>query len=596
MPTLIERARNRLAGALLGEEKQKLEESLRLMAAAYYEGPWAMPPAEVIRQLQELDPWLLQDYLNQLGWDVIGFGSQDAAERERAVRESRRLYKYSPMAQWAIWLWTSWGLGESVAITLDDEKANAIFQEFWTADRNQAVLAPDVLQELSDWLNVDGNEFLSFYASTVDGEPTIGEIDPDEITEIVTMPGNSKRPVFYKREWVDEKEGMKTWYYPDWTPFLSGALDEEYKSTKKTLAETVLPKGAYRADTGTHVGDGDATLGDEEVPSTVVCLLHLHHNHKERGSLWGWPLLTTSTSWLKAHKRFMESRLAIVEGKAQFITRYTVASGSRGVKAMAATMASNLSQATAAYDTNPPAAPGSSQFVNKAVDADDLPMTTGAGDATSDNNMFAWHGLLGTGLFPPSAGLDVMRYATALSMDRTQVIMFTQYKTFWSSAFKKIVKIVMGMRAKYGGAKFPEYKVDVSVDSFSLADFPDIAKALGALVQDMLTPLEADGTIPVEAARNIASELWRIVLQSLGIANASELTSEEAFAPPEEEAVEEPPPEEEPPAPVAEEPEEEAPPVGTVEAIAEMIVQNARDGTVDWEPVAESLIGMMVDE
>jgi len=589
-------------GVVSSQEQERLGKAFRLMANAYMDGPWARPPQAVLAELQELDPWLLQDYLQQLGWDVIGgYGSIGTAERQRAVQESRRLWKYSPMAQWSIWLWTSWGLGESVKVTLDNEKADEMFQEFWTGDRNQAVLADDCIHDLSNWLLADGNQFLAYYADTVEGEPTVTEIDPEEIKEIVTHPENSKRPLFYKRVWTDNTTNAtgqalsQTWYYPDWQAFLSGALDEEYKGTGKTLAETVLPVNAIRADTGQRVGDGVQTLGGDEV-TTTVCVQHIHHNHKERGSLWGWPLLATGSSWMKAHKRFMEAQLAVVESKAQFVRRYKVKGGSRAVDYVKGVIASNLSQSSSTYDTNPPNAPGGSEIMNQSTDVDDLPMTTGAGDARTNNGLFAWYSLLGAGLFPASAGLDLQRYATALEMDKTQSMLFSQYQTFWAAQFKRMVRIVVGMREKFGGASFGEYTVDVSVDSLSLADFPAVAKTLGPLVGQMLTPLEADGTMPVEAGRKIAAELWRVVLQALGSTRASELASDEAFEPPEEEVPEEPMPEvpeEEPPALEGPEGAEEEP--GVVEAIADMILANVRAGTVTLGQVAEWTVGTIDD-
>lgn len=592
-------------GVVSLDEQERLEKAFQLMANAYLEGPWARPPRAVLAELQELDPWLLQDYLQQMGWDVIGYSFVGHAERQRAVQESRRLWKYSPMAQWAIWLWTSWGLGESIQITIDDEKANEAFQEFWTGDRNQAVLADDRIHDLSDWFLVDGNQFLAYYADRVEGETTVTEIDPEEITEIVTHPGNSKRPLFYKREWKDSTETgtgpalSQTWYYPDWQPFLSGELDEEYKNTGKTLAETVLPKNAIRADTGQRVGDSEQMLGngsDDEV-GTTVCVQHIHHNHKERNSLWGWPLLATDSSWMKAHKRFMEAQLAVVESKAQFVRRYKVKGGSRAVSYVQSVIASNLSQTSSAYDTNPPNAPGGSEIMNQSTDVDDLPMTTGAGDARTNNGLFAWYSLLGAGLFPASAGLDLQRYATALEMDKTQSMLFAQYKSFWSAQFKRMVRIVLGMKEKFSGASFSEYTVDVSVDSLSLADFPAVAKTLGPLTGQMLTPLIENGTIPMEAGRDIAAELWRLLLQALGTTHASELTSEEAFEPPEEEEPEEPAPavpEEEPEALEGPGPEE-GPEAGTVEAIAAAILANVREGTVSLGQVAEWTVGTMDD-
>ena len=105
---------------------------------------------------------MLIDILHQLGWESYGLGYtlDSSAERQRAVNESRRLWKYSVIAQWEIGLWTSFGLGESLVITPTSEEpqseekdedgnpiplACTVWEEFWTADRNAAILAPDGL-------------------------------------------------------------------------------------------------------------------------------------------------------------------------------------------------------------------------------------------------------------------------------------------------------------------------------------------------------------------------------------------------------------------------------------------------------------------
>jgi len=117
VPTILERIgsgllRSGVGEALFRQERERLAETARLMQQAYAYGPWVRPPDVVAKELEELDPWVLTDVLSRVGWDVVGMLGADA-QRDRAVQESRRLYHYSPIAQWAVWLWTSWGLGEN---------------------------------------------------------------------------------------------------------------------------------------------------------------------------------------------------------------------------------------------------------------------------------------------------------------------------------------------------------------------------------------------------------------------------------------------------------------------------------------------------
>lgn len=70
-------------------------------------------PAAMIAELQEsgYDTGMLDLMVNQLGWDQIGgMGEGSAQERTAAVEQAVRLFRYSPLAQWSIWLWTGWDL------------------------------------------------------------------------------------------------------------------------------------------------------------------------------------------------------------------------------------------------------------------------------------------------------------------------------------------------------------------------------------------------------------------------------------------------------------------------------------------------------
>jgi len=584
MPTLRERLADAIGGQARQQQFAETQATVRMLYNAYLAGPWELPPEQLVRQLQEVDPWMIQDLLDQAGWDIIGggYGTDTTRERERAIKESQRMYKYYPLGQWVIWSWTNWGLGDKVEVTItDNTKAAIVLDEFWTADRNQALLADDEIHELSNWLLVEGNTFLVAYGSEQDGATTINEIAPEEITEIVRHPADG-RPLFYKRQFQETTEGrQQTWYYPDWQVFFSGEIDEPYGDG--ALAQAVLPRGAFRADTRQRVEEpATATLGGEKT-GTGVCIYHIRHNRKERRGLWGWPILTCARAPMTAHKQYMESRLTVAQAVAMFVRRKKVKGGSRAVGSVIDTIASTLGR-NQYTDTNPPAVAGAVEVDSEAIETKDLSLLTGAQDAKPDNEMFTWYGLLGGGLFPTSAGLDTSRWATALEMDKAQSMLFERYRTFWAAQFRRIVKIVLLMKEKYTGVQFGDYTVEVSVDAFSLADFPAVAKTIGGLVQSALVPLVTDGTIPVDAARRITASLWRTSLQALGMNQAGDMTSDEAF----EIGLEEKPEEAPPPEEVPELPEE------MMERIVATIRRNAEDGAVDWQTVAEATMDLAV--
>ena len=296
---------------------------------------------------------------------------------------------------------------------------------------------------------------------------------------------------------------------------------------------------------------------------------------------------------------FMDSRLSVALAKAQYVRKAQVSGGSRAVNEVIDYFASTLSRSNY-IDTNPPPAPGSTLVHNKAIDVSENPMVTGAGDAEIDNKIFSWIASLGGGLFPATAGLDVARYATALTMDRVQAFLFKQYSTFWSQQFQRIIEVVLSYQERFGSASYSTKDVSVSIDTFSLSDLPDMVNALTPLLREMVAA-NTSGLAPSNVTKGVVAVLLRPILQALGTSwtDTQDLTSEEAWEmgdfEPEPEPEPEPPPMMMPPQmipQVQEEPEEEEP---EMEAALRMVAQSYADGSIDAETLAENVIAAMVE-
>jgi len=407
------------------------------------------------------------------------------------------------------------------------------------------VFGGDVLSELSDWLLVTGERFMLFFSSTQGGKTTARTIEPERITKILTNPEDAKEPWFYEETRLNTSElgqgadsaitGEKV-YHADWQLYFTAEEMQDDDVSDRTAPNVEAVREAVNARWEKLVEakkvDSDARRSDveragDDMPGTVAVMLHIAHNRKDPYSLRGWPITITAGPWVRAHKRFMESRLNVAVSVASFVRRYKTQGGSRAVKSVRASIASMLSS-TNMIDRNPPPVGGSSETINKAVDVEDLPLRTGASDAKADNDSFTWHALIGMGVFPTSAGLDTARWATALEMDKAQSMVFQRYQTFWAAQFRKIAKIVLGFAELFGDQRFETKAVQVSVDSFSLADFPQMATAIGNAVTQALVPLVTAGSVDPSTARVIARDLWRVILQTLGI-STDETTSDEAF-------------------------------------------------------------------
>lgn len=566
MATLAQQWRG--SGGLAAREREAFQEALTVALNAYEAGPWAVSPVALREQLQnivsEVDPWQIWEILDSQEWGS-GYTGNLADERKRAMDESARMFRRSPLHQWCIWTWGSWAMGDAVAVSVTgDDAAHVVAQEFWGAERNAGMLGADNISVMSDWVLQDGNTFLVYYGSDQDGETTLSELAVDEVTDIITHPQDKNRPLFYKRQFTEGSK-QRTWYYPDHVAYFGDKLDAPYPGDEngRTLAQVVLPRGAYRVDIGRVMDaeDTDEQLGDVRAV-TGVCIQHIAHNRKERGSLWGWPLATVAWPWIGGHKKFTESRLTVAEAKAMYVRRKKVTGGSRALAGVRGTIASNLSR-TQLVDTNPPAAAGSTELENAMVETTDLPMTTGASDAKTDNELFAWLPLLGEGLLPTSAGLDTTRWATALQMDRTQSMLFSRYRAFWRVQFQRMLGIVLRMKERFGSGKFAnDLSIVIAIDNLTTSDFADVAEALGGLSKNMLQPYLEMGLLDADVARRLLAGLWRVCLQALSVSGTEDLFWDADVKPT---------------------PAEER----TIERLSAVIAQNAREGAVDWQAAAE---------
>ncbi len=115
---------------------------------------------------------------------------------------------------------------------------------------------------------------------------------------------------------------------------------------------------------------------------------------------------------------------------------------------------------------------------------------------------------------------------------------WSRYQLFWSSQFRIMVRIVLQMREKFGGMKFSTYEADVSTDRLVEADLAAVTSSVGQFYANVLNPLAVAGVIDGAVLKPITARMLNIVLQALGVANADELTSDEAFGVKQEAAAE----------------------------------------------------------
>jgi len=514
MPTF----RERIGTALMGDKLDRLEGELaqlgeinQRIAAAYQEGIYQLPPDELVRQLREYyDPQLVNDLVDRMNWEVVsGYGGYNEDERTRAVKDSQRMWKYSILARWIVNLWTYYGLGVNLSVVAEDETANEAWQDFWDADRNQRVIAKDRMDELSRWLLVTGERFHAFFASTLDGETTIRNVMPGQITNVLTHPDDMTQYWFYERTWTQGGK-HQTLYYPDWELFFNGGVDKAWAEANKAYSIG----GELAQDSG-----------------TAVCMLFTPFIQLDEDSPRGWPLLAPhGTSWLRAQREFMQDRATVTKAKAAYVRRYAVSGGSRAVDSVRSALASAF-QFGGTSETNPPPVAGSSEVHNRAVDVTDVPLGTGAGDAKSDGEMFAWMAGLAGGVFPHYLGLgDAYRLATATSMEVPLNMQFSLYRNQLGAAIRKMVRIVLQYQEKYANARYESYNADISTDRLVEADLALTSEAVSRTFRDVIGTLGALGKgLPVEAQDRVTVFALQKVLEAMGAQDTNEIISLEDY-------------------------------------------------------------------
>jgi len=516
--------RDRLISIVGGKQYQaeqaKTQEAFNTLYDAYLDGPFRMNPQMVVDRLAELDSSTVMYLLRSMqGSSVTGlpYNANTEDQREYQVMESRQQWLYSPLAAWSVNVWTSYGLGEKVTITCDDEKAQEIWEVTWD---KSSLFDDDSIHMLSSSVLVDGDVYLAAFISIADGSVSYEYINCDEIVEIITDPNNKNKPLYYKREYTGADNANYCIYYPDWHTYFYHQAD---------LEKARLPQ--------------DATISLSEAMDqnngTAVLVLHIAHNRKDANSLHGWPILGIASPYFRAHKEFVESRLTVAKQKAMFTREFIAAGGSRSVAAVKAKFGQQLSTSTGytSQDANPPAVSGSSLIHNQAVEHRDLPMTTGASDAKGDNEMFGWMALIGAGLFPTTAGMDTSRWATAVAMDKTQSVQWSRYQSFWACQFRKMVKLVLMAAETWGGVKIEDKACHVSIDTLSLVDFPGVVPPIAQMLGTM-PPMIADGTLKQNAAREILQAMWYPVLTALGADDIDDILSDDMLGIVEPEAAE----------------------------------------------------------
>lgn len=428
------------------EKWDRVDAKARGFDAAFEQAPWWFSRQHFLKELDSRTAAYLQRITsNQVLLGPEGLKNTNSPreqDRLRLVEWARWWRVYDPQVSRAIQVWTDYGFGRAVAVTVsDDEVAQGIWDEFYNARRNNYVLGDREVHKLSDDILTDGELFLACHTNRLTGAVTLRVIYTDEITDVLHDAEDRSVPVAYKRQWADKDGKTVTKFYRDW------------RATPEALARLELPRGATVA-------------GTEE--QSVVILHASFLAYTERG----WPITCASYTWNAAYKQFASDRAAVTRNVASVLDEYTTDTGSRGVEALRSQLASTLARGS---ETNPPPGAGSARVQNKAVTSKRLSQSTAAGDAAIDSMMLLAQ--VATGLQLPAFILGrtdmLQNKATAEVAMRPTLRAWNRYQLLWKSVFEDIYTIVMMGYAEHGNGPVvsPDSSPTVTLSSPLDTDF-----------------------------------------------------------------------------------------------------------------------------
>jgi hypothetical protein len=489
--------RKTIANWLFKQEYDRLRSVLEDVSSDWQMIPYlqASQPA-MLEMLGEFDTHLYDLLVSQIrDYTLVTDSAYNDTFRQSIVKQSRSMYLTDPVNNFAIELWTDYAFGAQPNLTAmredqPDEQAQALWDEFFTADRNAPVLGERKLHKLSETELVDGELFFAVFASTFDGDATLRTVPTEQILDIVHDPDDVAIPLYYHRAYTRADGERVELYYPDW------------HATDDQLARAKLPPGAKLAD---RLNGG-----------TDVVMLHAAFREVNGR---GWPLATSGIDWVNEHSRFLKNRAAVARAAATWVEKIKAKGGQRAIDAIKSRLGSSIVGGSDSLESNPPPVAGSTWIENEALSREWMNRPTNAGDAEKDGTQLLAQAGLAFKLYPHYLGRgEVYRLATSTAMEGPTLKSFNRYQTFWSSVWQDMFRIVIEFKNKYGGANLEDITVQVSSDYILDVDPGRITSTSTSLAD-----LFDRGLVDTQTAQVVGTALLRASLTTIGVKSIDEM-------------------------------------------------------------------------
>ncbi|MBC9783538.1 hypothetical protein H1S01_03300 [Heliobacterium chlorum] len=409
---------------------------------------------------------------SQAPWELTG------DERRRVIEKTRDAYKRNPMAGQIVDIKRHFTIGQGISFKAEDPEVQEILKAFWQDESNKWFMRQ---AQLSDDIEIDGEFYLRFFTDQFTGRVKVRCIPAWQITDVLTDPDDAETPVWYKREWTEQRWDPQSKQYNQY-------IDHTGQNAEYIPAEDVL-----------HMKIG--------VP------LYAKFGHSPLNRVLG---------YLTAYKDWLEDRAKINKAKAVFAWKKKIKGAARMVQTAAEAVVNGINKVVnAVLDRPEPPKIGGVIVENEGVEWSVINSDVKAEDASEDGRAIKLMICAGSGIFEHWFGdSKISTRAGADSMEIPMLKMFEWRQKLFEETFLAIFRRVIRAAVEAGtlpekttvkrqaGGK--EIELELSTDHVHIdIDFPplvdkDIEKLTNALAKQIEIGVKSKQT----AALSLGVEDW----------------------------------------------------------------------------------------
>jgi len=419
---------------------------------------------------------------NETGWINVSQGfvpwELTGEERQKVIEKIRDAYKKNPLAGQIVDLKRYFTTGQGISFKAEDAEVNEVLKAFWNDESNKWFQRQS---QLSDDLEIDGEFFLRLFVDVYTGRVQVRCIPAWQITDIVTDQDDAEKPLWYRREWVEQK----------WDPQSKLYVIVKY-----------------------HTGvDADYIPAGEMLHVKIGAPLY---------SKFGNSPLYRVLGYLNAYKEWLEDRAKLNKARAAFAWKKKIKSTAAGVTSAVNGVLNTLNRVVTGAEKPMPPKTGGVIVENDAVEWSVINSDVKADNASEDGRALKLMICAGSGIFEHWFGdSKISTRAGADSMEIPMLRMFEwRQKLFEMSLFIPIFRRVIRAAVDAGvlperikvtrqeGGKNVELEL-ATIDVYVDIDFPplvmkEIKELTDALVEQIDMGIKSRQT----AAMEVGVEDW----------------------------------------------------------------------------------------